>query len=294
MARKLEGIVPAMVTPFTKNGKHVDYDKACALAVHFADQGVHGLFPCGTTGSGLLMSVEERKKLLEELIGAVGRRINVIAQTGAMDTATAIDLARHAKDAGADAAGLLAPMVFFYDRAAIMAHYKAVAKAVHPFRILVYNFPAIANNAVTPGMVLELSQSVPNIVGLKDSSGEMAAFTYLATHMPKGFSLFNGADPCTVLAYTAGAHGSVSSAANVVPKLFIQIRNAVKKGQPKKALDAQRKLTDVASLARGPALVQEALRLQGLDAGHVRPPMRQLTQKEKRTLAKGMETLGLL
>lgn len=297
MKRKLEGVVPAMLTPFTKNGRSVDYDKVCGLANYLADRGVDGLFPCGTTGLGLLMNVDERIRVLEEVVDAVGKRVTVIAQTGALDTGTAVALTQHAAEAGADAAGVLVPGMYALDRASLTTHFKTVAKAVAPFPILLYNFPAFATNSLSPDLILELANTVPNIVGLKDSSGNMSAFSAIAAHMPKNFTLFNGADPCTLLAYSAGGHGSVSSVANVAPELFKTIREQVKKGNFKKAREAQRTLGDLVALfGLGPAfaLYFEAVRLQGFDPGHVRPPVRQLTAKEKRAFAKGMERLGLV
>lgn len=297
MKKKLEGVIPAMITPFTKNGKKVDYDKVCGVANFLADQGIQGLFVGGTTGFGLLMSVEDRKRTLEEVIGAVGDRILIVAQTGALDTHTAIELTQHAQEAGADAAGVMVPGVYPLDSASLRTHYETIAKAVAPFPILLYNIPAFTTNALSPRLILELTNTAPNIVGLKDSSGNMSAFSHIAAHMPKGFILFNGADACTYLSYVAGGHGSVSGAANIAPELFLAIRKHFQQGNTKKALESQRKLGElVALIAIGPAfpIYFEAMRLRGCDTGHVRPPVRNLTAKEKKNLALGLERLGMV
>src|SRR3990167_1986906 len=96
MKFRLEGLVPALLTPFTKGGAQVDYDRACALACRLADQGVAAVFPCGTTGEGFLMTLDERKKLIAEVVQAVRGRIKVIVHSGCFDTASTIELTRHA------------------------------------------------------------------------------------------------------------------------------------------------------------------------------------------------------
>ena len=123
------GVIPALLTPFTKSGKQVDHEKAAGLARFLADKGVHGLFVAGTTGEGMLMTLEERKQLLETVIKAVGDRVDVIAHTGCLDTASTINLTCHAAQAGAKAAGVVAPGFYGYDNMSLALHYRAVAQA---------------------------------------------------------------------------------------------------------------------------------------------------------------------
>ena len=296
MRFRLEGVIPALLTPFTKDGEQVDYDQACALADRLANKGVHGFFPCGTTGEGPLLTVDERKKLLEELVGAVGERVRVIAHAGAFDTATTIALARHARDAGAFAAGVVTPGFYTLDDDALAAHFKAVAKAVKGFPILLYNIPGCVKNVLRPELLVKLATQVDNIVGVKDSSGDMAALTQTLANAPRGFHLINGCDEYSFQALVAGAKGSVASTANVVPELFLAIFNHVREGNLKKAWAAQVKLSHVCGLLRhglSPAYYKEGLRLRGFDAGPVRSPLRKLTAREKRVLAQGFEEAGL-
>ena len=103
------GVIPALLTPFTEGGKEVDFERAAGLAEFLADKGVNGLFVAGTTGEGMLMSLDERKQLLEIVVKAVGTRVDVIAHTGCMDTASTIDLTCHAAQAGAKAAAVPEP-----------------------------------------------------------------------------------------------------------------------------------------------------------------------------------------
>lgn len=293
----LEGIIPALLTPFTKNGDRVDYERACALADRLADQGVHGIFPCGTTGEGPLMSLDERKKLLEELVKAVGRRLKVVAHTGTFDTASAIVLTRHARDTGAFAAGVVAPGFYTHDDAALYGHYKAIAKAVPDFPILLYNIPGCVKNTLSPALVLRLFSDFRNIVGLKDSGGSIVALNQVLAGVKKEVSIINGHDEYTYQAYLVGAKGSVSSTANVVPELFLAIFNGVKKGDLRKALEAQVKLSRVCAVmqyGRSSAYYKEALRLRGFDAGFVRPPLQELSAAQKKQIAAGLKAGGVL
>jgi dihydrodipicolinate synthase/N-acetylneuraminate lyase len=293
----LEGVIPAILTPFTEGGKHVDYEKARALARRLADQGVYGVFPCGTTGEGMIMTLEERKRLVKELVEEVGDRIKIVAHTGTFDTATTIELTRQAMEDGAAAAGVVTPGFYGYDADALKSHYLAVAKAVPGFPVLLYNIPGCARNVLTPDLVLDLARNVDNIVGMKDSGGSMQALSVILGGKPEGFNVINGVDEYTFQAYVAGANGSVSSTANVVPELFLDIFNNVRAGKLKDAWQAQIKLTQACGLFNYGAMVayyKEGLRLKGFDAGHVRPPQRPLTDAEKDSFRKGLEQAGML
>lgn len=297
MRCELKGVIPAIVTPFTKGGKNVDLDRACKLAVRLADQGVHGIFPGGTTGEGLLMSVEERKQLLEALVGAVGRRVKVVAHTGCLDTATTVALTRHAQQAGAYAAAVVAPGFYGYDADALRAHYAAIAQAVPTFPVLLYNLPSCARNTLTPDLVIRLAQEFENIVGMKDSAGSMTAVNQVLAGVPKSFCLINGTDEYSLQALVAGAKGCVSSTCNVVPELFLGIYNNVLAGKLDKAWEFQKRLMGACRLFHYGAQVayyKEGLRIRGFDPGHVRPPQRELSATARKALAADLKVAGLL
>jgi 4-hydroxy-tetrahydrodipicolinate synthase len=297
MRFQLEGIIPAMLTPFTKGGKHVDYDKACALAKHLKKKGVHGVFVAGTTGEGPLMTVEERKRLLEEIVATVGKSIKVIAHTGSLDTPTAIELSRHARQAGAHAAAVVAPSFWRYDEAALAAHYKAIARSVKDFPVMLYNLPGCTNNPLTPKLVLDLANKVDNIVGMKDSSGNMPALNMVLADRPKDFKVISGTDEYAFQSFATGADGAVSSTANVVPEMFLAIYNHVRGKRRVPAWNKQKELIRACGLFQYGAMVayyKEGLRMRGFDAGYVRPPQRELTKDEIKGLAKGLKAAGLI
>ncbi|MBI5094408.1 MAG: dihydrodipicolinate synthase family protein [Candidatus Hydrogenedentes bacterium] len=293
----LEGIFPALLTPFTKGGVRVDYSKACKLAGRLAHQGVHGLFVCGTTGEGPLLTVDERKKLLEEVVRAVGKRIKIIAHTGCFDTATTIELTRHAQKTGAVAAGVIAPGFFTLDDISLAAHFKSVANAVKDYPIFLYNLPSCAKNALSPELVAGLAKSVKNIAGMKDSGGSLQVTARFISETPRGFNVINGCDEFSFQAYLTGANGSVSSTANVTPELFLGIFNAVKAGKIDEARKIQVQLSKACGLfqyGRMVAYYKEGLRLRGGDAGSVRSPQRELSADEKKAFAKALHGAGLI
>lgn len=297
MKFKVEGVISAMVTPFTKNGEFVDFDKVGPLADRLVKIGAHGLFPCGTTGEGMLMTPDERKVVLEEVVAAAGKKCKVICHTGALDTATTIELTRHAQEAGAYAAGVVAPGFYTYNDASLKQFYMAVAKAVPDFPILLYNIPGCAKNALSANLILELANTVENIVGLKDSSGSMPLFTQLQGNAPKGFHVINGADEHGYQAFVAGGPAVVSGTSNVTLDTYLGIYNAYKKGDLKKAWAYQVKLERGCRIFRygvRVAVFKEGLRLRGFDAGYVRPPQLELSTAEKKALAKDLEESGLI
>lgn len=284
-----------MLTPFTKNGRNVDYDKAYQLADHLADEGVQGLFVCGTTGEGLLLTRDERKRLMEGLVMAVGRRVKIIVQTGRLDTRSTVELTKFAADVGVDAAAVVAPSFYTYDDASLMKHYTTVAKAAPDLPILLYNIPKCTGNPLSVDFTISAAEKIDNLVGMKDSSGDMKHLTRVIDGAPRGFGVINGSDEMSFQAYLTGAKGTVSSTANVFPEFFLSIFDNVKKGNLKKARSDQEKLNRACALFQYGAMVayyKEGLRLQGFDAGYVRPPQRELTSRERQNFAKAFEEAG--
>lgn len=296
MKVKIEGIISAMVTPFTRGGQYVDMDKVGGIAERLVKEGAHGLFPCGTTGEGMLMSPEERKEVLNEVIGAVGKKATIIAHTGTFDLATTIELTAHAAANGAHAAAIVAPGYYGYDDTSLKLYYRAIAKAVAGFPIMLYNIPSCARNGLSAEVILELANE-ENIVGIKDSSGNMALLTRLIGNAPKGFAVVNGADEYGYQAFLAGAAGAVSGTSNVVLKLYRAIWDNVKAGKLDKAWAAQVKLEGACRIleyGRKAAIFKEGMRLRGFDPGYVRPPMRELDTKERKAFEQAMTDAGLI
>jgi dihydrodipicolinate synthase/N-acetylneuraminate lyase len=291
-----EGIIVAMVTPFTKGGRNVDLAKVGPLAEWLVKRGAAGLFVCGTTGEGMLMTAEERRAVLERVIDTVGSKALIVAHTGALDTVTTVSLTRHACEAGARAAAAVAPSFYGYDDRALEEHFKAVAKAVPDFPVMLYNIPGCAKNFLTPEFVLKLAQ-VDNIVGVKDSTGNMEDLTWLLGSAPKDFHVINGADTYGYQAFLAGSPAAVSGTGNVVLDVYKGVYDHLQKGNLKKAWECQVRLAEACRIfayGRMAAIMKEGMRLRGFDPGYVRPPQRELTAGEKKKLARNMKEARLV
>lgn len=297
MKFKVEGIISAMVTPFTEGGEFVDYDKISPLAAYLEKKGAAGLFPCGTTGEGHLCTTDERKTILEEVVGAVSKKTRVIAQTGAMDTATTVELTLHAQKAGAYAAAVVAPCFYSYDYRALLAYYDAVAAAAPGFPVLLYNIPGCAKNELSAELIKQLAESHDNIVGIKDSSGSMPFITRLLGQGPKDFAVINGSDEQGFQAILAGCPAVVSGSSNAYIDIYVDIYNNIKKGNLKKAWQSQMRLEKacrVFTYGGGLAGLKEIMRLRTVDAGYVRPPQRELDAAEKKKIEQGLKEQGLI
>ena len=164
--RKLFGIVVATVTPLTGDGRiHLE---ALNKLIHFLiDKGVHGLFPCGSTGEGALLSTEERKKAAEVTVKEASPKVPVVIHTGSVNMQEAIELTLHARDIGTDGAALVPPYYFTVDDQTIFQFYSRIAEKVPAFPLYIYNIPPNVKNAVSPGVVSQLQSKFPNIVGIK-------------------------------------------------------------------------------------------------------------------------------
>lgn len=297
MKFNLEGILPAILTPFKRGGEEIDFDKAAAWAEELARRGVHGVFMAGSSGEGLLMSLEERKQLACVLMDAVGRQIKVVVQAGCLDVPGTIELTRHAVEIGAHAVSVYTPGFYRYDDESLFGHFARVGNAVPEAPLLLYNIPRYTGNALSPQLIHRIAKNVRSIVGMKDSSGDIIHLGRVIAGAPKDFIVINGADEFSYQAYLTGAAGSVALTANIVPELFLSIYSDVKKGKLDRALASQHRLNEITELLGGGAKIstyKEAVRLMGHETGFVRPPQRELSADEKRSLRKDMKRLGLI
>lgn len=297
MEFRATGLHVAMVTPFTKGGAQVDYDKIGPLANHLFNAGASGLFVCGTTGEAPLLTREERERVLETVVETAGTRGRIIAQTGGNNTAETIALTHHAATCGAHAAAFTTPGYFGYDEMALTQHFSAVAASVPGFPVMLYNIPQCTGNPLSPDFILSLADRIENLVGIKDSSGNMSNLSALLTRASAGFNIVNGTDNYGFQALAAGCVGVVSGPANVVPEIYAALCKDVHAGDYQKAWEQQIRLEQacrVFQYGRLLALFKEGLRLRGVDAGYCRAPQRELTDTEKAELRTACEAAGLV
>ncbi|MZP30067.1 4-hydroxy-tetrahydrodipicolinate synthase [Heliobacterium undosum] len=292
----VRGVIPAVLTPL-KDNQSIDFHRLGEYVDWLIKKGVHGLFPMGTNGEGVLFSTDERKEAAETVVGAAGARVPVIIHTGAASTGETIALTRHAKRVGASAAAVVAPFFLPHDDAALEAHFVAVAEAVPDFPIFLYNIPANAGNDIKPKVAAAVARRCANVVGIKDSSKDLGRLQeYIAT-LGEDFTVVVGSDALIYPALLVGAAGVVSAVANVFPEAAVAIYEAVRTGDYEEGLRRQNELNRLRkALKIGPFITpyKKALERLGFSIGGPRAPLREMTADEEQAMEKALQALNLL
>ena len=293
---KPEGIMPALVTPFSKEGKQFDEEQMRVLVNHCIESGVHGVVPCGTTGEFVNMTVEERKRVIDVVVDEANGRAAVVAGTGASGTDEALGMAKYAKDAGADAALIVTPYYLKPTSRGIYEHYFTIASEMADFPIILYNIPQCTGLPLPWQMVEDLAQ-VPNIVGLKDSSGQLSFILAVLEKVRDKINVMCGHDEVVVAALAAGASGAILASANFISDVWVEIYNCIQKGDLQRARELQYKVQKIARItaASGAVGTKEALNMIGIKVGSVRLPLSvggELTYEAREELRLDLEKLG--
>jgi len=292
---KPHGVMPALVTPFTDDGKSVSEERLRALVNRCIELGVHGVVPCGTTGEFVNLTIEEKKRVIDVVIDEVNDRVSVVAGTGASGTDQAVEMTRYAKDAGADAALIVTPFYLKPKDRGIYEHYHTIASEVD-LPIILYNIPQCTGVPLTWQMVEDLAQ-IPNIVGLKDSSGQLGYMLAVLEKVRDKINVLCGHDEVVVAALAAGASGTILASANVMPDVWIEIYNHVQKGELQKARELQYKVQKIARIIAGSGAVgaKAALNMMKIKVGPVRKPLSvggELTYEAREELRLDLEKIG--
>jgi 4-hydroxy-tetrahydrodipicolinate synthase len=214
----MRGCATALVTPFRRDGS-VDDDRFCSLVERQIRNGVKILVPCGTTGESVTMSETERLHVIRMTVDvARGKRAHVIAGTGSNNTAASIDFTRRAREAGADAALVVAPYYNKPTQAGMFAHFSEIARSVKKFPIMLYNVPSRTSSNITAETTLRLASEHENIVATKEASGNLSQIMEIISKRPRNFKVFSGDDASALPLITLGADGLVSVCSNELPK----------------------------------------------------------------------------
>ena len=288
------GSLVALITPF-KNGS-VDekgFEKFVAWQIA---EGTDGLVPCGTTGESPTLSMEEHKRVIDICIQtAKGTGVPVIAGTGSNSTEEAIELTRHAKQAGADAAMLVVPYYNKPTQEGLFQHFKAVAEAVD-IPILLYNVPPRTGGDMQVDTVVRLSQ-VKNIIGIKDASYDMARPTLTKLKARKGFIQLSGEDASAVGFLAQGGDGCISVTANIAPRLCGDMHDAWKKRDLDKVFELQDRLMPLHKalfVETSPGPVKYGAELLGQSSARMRLPLVECTEATKKQVHDAMVHAGLI
>jgi 4-hydroxy-tetrahydrodipicolinate synthase len=286
------GVFPALVTPFRDGA--VDEDAFVALVERQIAGGVHGLVPVGTTGESTTLSHQEHRRVVELCVETARGRVPVIAGAGSNSTAEAIELVRHAKQVGADAALVVAPYYNRPSQEGIYAHYKAITEAVQ-LPIVLYNVPTRTVVDISNDTVARLAR-LPNVVGIKDASGDLARASIQRLECGEGWCLLSGNDD-TGLGYVAhGGHGCISVTCNVAPEACAQMYNDALSGQWKGALYGQDRLIRLHKALfadASPAPTKFALAQLGLCSEEARLPITPASEAARAQVLAAMKEAGV-
>lgn len=268
----LKGIYPALVTPFDDK-EDVDEAAFRSLIQHVLPH-VDGLVPCGTTGEFPYIEVEEQKRLVQIAVEEAGGK-PVIAGTGASSTREAIQLAQNAQQVGASACLVVTPFFLHPSDKGVYQHFYEIAKAVD-VPILMYNIPQVVDRYL-PRRVIQDLADIPNIVGLKDSSGNLTYTMEVLEFVGDRIDVFVGHDEVVLNALAGGCTGMILASAQVYPEIWRQVYTAIQAGNLTKAREVQRgvqKLSRIFCRYGGGVAVKQALKMMGLPVGRPRRPLK--------------------
>lgn len=290
-----EGAGVALVTPFREDGE-VNYEKLEELLEEQIAGGTDAIISCGTTGESSTMSHEEHVEVVRFTCQKVKGRIPVIAGTGSNSTKEAVYLSREAQKAGADGLLLVTP---YYDKATqggLVTHFKKIAESVS-IPVLLYHIPGRTGVTMTPETIVTLCKEVPNIVGVKEASGNFSAIAKIM-HLAEGcVDLYSGNDDQIVPLMSLGGKGVISVLSNVAPAQTHEICASWLRGDVKKSMQMQLDalpLVDALFCEVNPIPVKAALNLMGKEAGPLRLPLTEMEPEHKEQLARAMKDYGIL
>lgn len=303
---KTYGIIPPIITPFDDQG-YVDCPALAQMSRFLVDNGVHGLFPFGTTGEFYAVSDGEFIKGLETVRDAVkgkanryGKPIQLIAGCSHITTREVIRLIKLVEQVGGyDAISVLTPMFVSQTQAELYTYYKTIADSTE-MPIIMYNNKPKTNVTIEPATVSLLARACPNIIGIKDSTGDMTnteEYLRLTRDLRERFDVIMGRDTLICAGLHYGCSGAVASCANVAPRVVADIYDKFHDGDYKGSLEAQYRLAPLriaCSMGTFPEVIKEGLNLQGLQVGKCLEPIGELTVEEKeklRTVLREMELI---
>lgn len=281
---RLEKIFSALIVPMNAV-ESINYEALRRLADCQLEDGVEGFYCCGSSGEGLLLTLEERKKVLEAVTAEVKGRVPVIAHVGTIRTADAIELGRHAKSVGAEAVSMIPPYYYHFSMDEIMNYYEDVLEAVPDMPAIIYNIPQFTGVEFNKDNAKRLLDH-ENIIGIKHTSRNLYAMERMRQAYPDKI-LFNGFDEQFLGALSMGATATIGTTVNLFAPLFGRIRRLFAEGRMEEAHAVQSEVNQKVEVMVKAGIfnaVKYGWTLRGVDCGDLRRPFGKLTEEGKRTM----------
>ena len=288
-----KGSIPALITPF-KNGD-VDYLSFEKIIEWSINQGSHGFVPCGTTGESPTLSHNEHKKVIEECIKIVNKRVPVIAGTGSNNTTEAIEFTNHAESSGADAALIVTPYYNKPTQEGMYQHFKKIAESTS-LPIIIYNIPGRSVVDMTIDTMFHLSE-IENIIGVKDATNDLFRPLLSQKKINKNFCYLSGEDGTTLAFLAQGGNGCISVTANIAPQLCSELHNSWQNNDVIKCQQINLKLAELHNalfVESSPGPVKYAAELLNLCNAETRLPLVKITDETKKYVKNCLVSLELI
>ncbi|MBO9128875.1 4-hydroxy-tetrahydrodipicolinate synthase [Bacillus sp. 165] len=282
-------IATAMVTPFDYKG-NIDFAKTTQLVDYLINNGTTSLVVAGTTGESPTLTTEEKLALFRHVVSVAAGRVPVIAGTGSNNTHASIELTKKAQEAGVDAVMLVAPYYNKPNQEGLYQHFKAIAEST-TLPVMLYNVPGRTVANISVDTVVRLAE-IPNVIAVKEASGDLMAMTEIIERTSDDFVLYSGDDGLTLPALAIGAKGVVSVASHVFGNQMQEMVAAFQNGEMQKAQMLHQQLVQVTKavfMAPSPTPVKTALQMLGFDVGSVRLPLVPLTETERQELQRALQ-----
>ena len=284
MQKKLFGVVCATITPMNTDGE-IDLQSAQSLCSHLAENGIHGIYPNGTNGEALLLNEQERKQIAEVYARENRGRCSLYVQCGAATTRETYAHVRHAKEIGADGAGIMTPSFFPMDDAALFEYYDTILSELPDFPVYAYNISSRTGNDISPALLGRLMNAHENLMGIKNSSPDLARlYAYIHCAENRQADALIGSDLMAICCMSLGGKGWVSGPAAAMCKPHVALYDAIQEGDNLRAQNMVHHIWQIKQMmGKIPAIpaTKYMLMRQGvIKNAYCRPPFRALSEKE--------------
>jgi len=289
------GAITAIVTPFTEKGA-LDEQALRGLVEFQVKNKIDGIVPCGTTGESPTLDYDEHGKVIEIVLNASNGKVPVIAGTGSNSTREAIEMTRHAADAGADASLQVCPYYNKPTQEGLYRHFSAIAKAVD-IPLIIYNIQGRTCVNMETSTLLRLAKEHSSIIGVKEASGNIAQMMDVLNELPKNFDVLSGDDNMTLPLMALGGKGVISVASNIVPQEIHDLTQYALNGNFEKARQMHCRLLPLFKgifIETNPIPIKAALAMKGLIKESYRLPMYGMNTENREKLRKILKDLKII
>lgn len=290
----LQGAITAIVTPFGSGGE-LDLPALERLVGWQVEMGIDGIAPCGTTGEGAVLDPDEHSAVIETVVGVAAGRVPVVAGCGSNDTRKAVEAAKRAEKAGADALLVVSPYYNKPNRTGMVSHYRAVAQATG-LPVVVYNVPGRTGQNLGSELILELAE-LDGIEAVKEASGDLDQMAMIIRNKPERFSVLSGDDPLALPAVSLGADGVISVASNQAPDRMAKMIGAARSGDMVAARRMHYQMLGLMHanfIETNPVPVKTGLHLLGRCGPNLRPPLGRPAESTVESMRRALVEAGIV